>query len=896
MPFPVFISYARRTSRDYAEALHAALGGKHSKAFLDTSDIELGERFPPVLIDALLDARVVVVFWDEAYVTRWYCLRELQVALSPYEFALRRQASTTSDIEEALSHIVVALPPVGQSADLDGLPPALRTTNWPAADVTERLAEMVTLLLPNSGKSIRERLPHLECVRLRQTLLEEAALPPPRPLCGLRTYHPNGNIEQSIHDRFVGRADELASIHFRLSTMRGYASNAAALSGSVSAAGGFGKTRLALEYVHRYGPTHYPGGVFWINADMDLSAIDEQFHGALRSLCPHEPVPTLADIRKRGESTRDHLFRALAKEPAEKPILFVVDNVPETPTGSSVRRLQDFCPALGLVTLLVTSRQRTTEPGVKWIPVGVLQRRSSVALLTHELPNSDDLDQGDWGDIAAWVGDLPLALDLLNRSIALGALTPRELLDVARRQSPTSALDMQREALRGHVPDAILSGVTEAFSVSLNKLDAATRMAAFLLSQLAPWPIPEELIAAFDSTLFPPKVRTALLARHFVTGNGHGSFGTTHRVLADFLRSAAEDDGRKRLYDVVATAVLSVMEDRRNKSPKSWSLMNAFRPHSEWLFERGIRHQPYPEDRRGLIGRLGICTGSLLSDQGDLRSARRIADLVMKADRGNLDFKEQVLGPHPLLLGHKANMAKALWQQGDFLGAQKLAAEVLKGKTSIYGDEHIETVYALNDLAAIISKRSRRKARPLQEKALTLSRRLKDDTLIIACMGNLATTLCELGHLGEGRRLLERALKVSKKAFGCDAPATLRAMSNVSVAMSLQGEFTKARQLDQEVLELRRTVLGPEHPDTLRSMNNLAETMRLQGEFDQAHALHKKTLEIRRRVLGAEHPETLHSAEYLELTVKQQKMAAEKHKYSKRDDLVTRDKGKKRTG
>ena len=896
MPFPVFISYARRTSRDYAEALHAALGGKNGEAFLDTSDIELGERFPPGLIDALLNARVVVVFWDEVYVTRWYCLRELQAAISPYQVALRRQASTASDLEEALSHIVVAFLPGGRSADLDGLPPALRTANWPAADQTERLAEMVTLLLSNTSKSIRERLPGPECVRLRQTLLEEAALPPARPLSGLRTYHPNGNIEQSIHDRFVGRADELASIHFRLSTMRGYASSTAALSGSVSAGGGFGKTRLALEYVHRYGSSHYPGGVFWINADMDVAAIDEQFHGVLRSLCPHGPVPTLADIRKRGESIRDQLFRALAREPAEEPILFVVDNVPETPAGSSVRRLQDFCPALGLVTLLVTSRQRTTEPGVRWIPLGVLQRPSSVALLTHELSNSGDLDQEDWGDIASWVGDLPLALDLLNRSLALGAMTPHDLLNVARQQSPTTALDMQREALRGHVPDTILRGVTEAFSVSLDKLDAATQMAAFLLAQLAPWPIPEELIAAFDSTLFPPKVRTALLARHFITGNGHGSFGTMHRVLADFLRSAAEDDGRKRLYDVVATAVLSVMEDHRHKSPKSWPLMNAFRPHSEWLFERGIRHQPYPEDRRGLIGRLGIRTGSLLSDQGDLSSARRIADQVLKADRGNLDFKEQVLGPHPLLLGYKANKAKALWQQGDFLGAQRLATNVLKGKASFYGEEHVETVYALNDLAAIISKRNRRKGRILQEKALGLSRRLKDDTLRIACMGNLATTLCELGHLDKGRRLLEQALTLSKKVFGYDAPDTLRAMSNVSVAMSRQGEFTKARRLDQEVLDLRRTVLGPEHPDTLRSMNNLAETMRLQGELDQARVLHEKTLEIRRRLLGPEHPETLHSMEYLRITVKQQEMAAGETNGTKRDVSVARKKSKKQPG
>ncbi|MDR4496202.1 MAG: hypothetical protein R3B74_17645 [Nitrospirales bacterium] len=42
MSHPVFISYARTTSRPYAEALHRKLG---ELSFFDTSDIEAGEQF-----------------------------------------------------------------------------------------------------------------------------------------------------------------------------------------------------------------------------------------------------------------------------------------------------------------------------------------------------------------------------------------------------------------------------------------------------------------------------------------------------------------------------------------------------------------------------------------------------------------------------------------------------------------------------------------------------------------------------------------------------------------------------------------------------------------------------------------------------------------------------------
>jgi hypothetical protein len=54
---PVFLSYARSSSREAAESLHAALGGADGVSFLDSSDIEAGERIPAGLVKALLGAR-----------------------------------------------------------------------------------------------------------------------------------------------------------------------------------------------------------------------------------------------------------------------------------------------------------------------------------------------------------------------------------------------------------------------------------------------------------------------------------------------------------------------------------------------------------------------------------------------------------------------------------------------------------------------------------------------------------------------------------------------------------------------------------------------------------------------------------------------------------------------
>lgn len=80
MPHPVFISYGCKTSCELAVALHRELGGEGGLAFLDTSNVEVGEHFAKVLVDAK-----VVVF--DTYFNRWWgnCLRMARTLLREHE-------------------------------------------------------------------------------------------------------------------------------------------------------------------------------------------------------------------------------------------------------------------------------------------------------------------------------------------------------------------------------------------------------------------------------------------------------------------------------------------------------------------------------------------------------------------------------------------------------------------------------------------------------------------------------------------------------------------------------------------------------------------------------------------------------------------------------------------
>jgi hypothetical protein len=517
MSVPVFISYSRNGSAADASALTAKLG---VLAFFDTIAIDDGERFPQRLIDGILNARIVVIFATSAYAQSRFCLLEKRLSLAG------------GDIGG--SHLVLALGE-GYNTVLDRMPSGIANQSWPPADATERLLALIHTRLNRRLPSIRDRFNTDEAQRLSTAFVEESSLPAPQQFHGVVCSLPPGVAEQSIGSRFVGRADALRNIHDVLS---GGSGSSARLTSRITAGGGFGKTRLASEYVHRYGARYYPGGVFWVNANS--GSLDGEFHRVLTALDAN--VPDLPEMRSLGRDIRRELERALRM--VGQPVLYVIDNIPEaglleTGLAADPSPISDFCPAIGAVTILATSRQKTREDNVLEIEIDVIGRDSAILLLTDDLLGAAALGWSDWGRIAESVGDLPIALTLLDRSLALGSIAPRDLLErmihADDASSATAELDRLRDALRGQVPSNAVAGITEAFLISFEKLDAAAQGMAVLLAQFAPAPVPEALVDAFPAEWKAPSIRAALVSRHFVTRSGGLCFGTMHPADSRFL-------------------------------------------------------------------------------------------------------------------------------------------------------------------------------------------------------------------------------------------------------------------------------------------------------------------------------------------------------------------------
>ena len=91
--------------------------------------------------------------------------------------------------------------------------------------------------------------------------------------------------------------------------------------------------------------------------------------------------------------------------------------------------------------------------------------------------------------------------------------------------SPTRELDRLRESLRGQIPEKAVFGITEAFSISVEKLDKISRRAVMVIAQLASAPVPEDFFDALPAKLGSPAVRACLRSRHFVGDGGTSDKG-----------------------------------------------------------------------------------------------------------------------------------------------------------------------------------------------------------------------------------------------------------------------------------------------------------------------------------------------------------------------------------
>ncbi len=391
-------------------------------------------------------------------------------------------------------------------------------------------------------------------VRLRQ--LPENHIPEPAPL-------PEGSlIGIRYNPAFVGRECNFTSIAQLLKQ-----GGTAAIGQTVAATGmgGVGKTQLAVEVAHRYGP-YFAGGVHFLNVGDPTNVENEivrcgEHMGVIGDEDAHE-----AAVRKTLSAWQSHLPRLLIFDNCEDPDLF-----------------DKLCPPTGGARVLVTTRRQDWgDPtrGVQAVPLGVLTRHESIELLLFFRPDlenaRDDLDA-----LAEELGDLPLALHIagsyLQRYRQSPSGAPEAYLGKLRNPGP---LEQLAQTATGHQPTGHDLDVAKTFKVSFDRLepddqaDALARSVFALAACLTPGePIPRWLLEqatneakggiadlGFEDAL----IRLSDLG--LIERETDGRV-TLHRLVAAFGTAYAVDDSVQEAVEAVVARAAKYDNDHEMPGP-----------------------------------------------------------------------------------------------------------------------------------------------------------------------------------------------------------------------------------------------------------------------------------------------------------------------------------------
>jgi tetratricopeptide (TPR) repeat protein len=640
---------------------------------------------------------------------------------------------------------------------------------------------------------------------------------------------------------FTGREDHLRHL---ARVLKG--SNIAAI-GQIAAAtglGGLGKTQLAVEFAHRYGQ-YFAGGVFWLTF-------------ATSEAIPHE----LAACGRAGGMQLRPDFHALPLEEQVRevqrawqsplPRLLVFDNCEEQGLIAKWR------PTSGGCRVLLTSRRASWEAslGIATLALDVLPRLDSIALLRQFRPDLAASDP-DLDDIAAELGDLPLALHLAGSFLARyrQAVTPGAYLSQLRQPDLLAHPSLQGWQLtRDLSPTQHEPHVARTFIVSYDRLDPndpTDILARALLARAAHFapgqPIPRDLLLATvmgaeetpEEALQAEDALRRLLDLGLLEPDVAGAV-RLHRLLAVFVGTVAQDAVAQAAVEDVLFAAAERLISAGYPGP-----LLVLHPHLRAVTEAA---QSW-EDAR--TARLNTALGYTVYLLGDYTGAQRAWERALALD-------ERLFGPdHPQVATSLNNLAELYRALGRYREAEPLYQRALELHERALGPEHPYVATGLNNLALLYEAEGRYgEAEPLLQRALAIREHLlgPEHPHVAQSLHNLAGLYSAEGRYGEVEPLCQRALALREQALGPEHPDVARSLNDLAMLYHTQGRYADAEPLLQRALGIRERVLGPDHPDVATSLNNLAGLYQALGHYEAAEPLLQRALALREQALGPEHP------------------------------------------
>ncbi|WP_448622198.1 FxSxx-COOH system tetratricopeptide repeat protein [Geodermatophilus sp. URMC 65] len=628
---------------------------------------------------------------------------------------------------------------------------------------------------------------------------------------------------------FTGRAGLLAEVEAALR------SGGPTVVQAMTGMGGIGKTAAAIEYAHR----HYEEFdiAWWVPAE-DPALIPERLAELALAL----------ELTGVTDPTGVGVARLLGELAGRGRWLMVFDNA-EDP-----RALSRFLPG-GPGQVLITSRNPAWRGIAARVGVPEFTRGESIALLRRLAP---ELTEADADQVAAAVGDLPLAIEQAGSLLAdTGMAADKYLRLLAER-----AQDVLDHDPGGTYPQSVAA----SWAVAFDRLAADAPTALDLLTVVAwcgpepvplglftdhPDPLPERLRPIATDPLVLARCTAILRRRGMATVSPHGI--QLHRVPAALLRARSDASEVTAAAGWAATVVRlldQIVPADVRTDPGGWPLWRRLLPHVLAAAGHEDALDAVPAEATRLLDH----AASYLLVRGEPQAA------VAVYERAHAVRRDKFGDDHPDTLTSASNLALNLWGLGEYRQAGALDEDTLTRRRQVLGEDHPDTLTSASQLASdLFPLGDFEQARSLQEDVLSRRRRIlgedHPDTLTSATQ--LGLVLWYLGDYQQARQLHNETYTRSRRILGEDHPDTLGSASLLSTVLWSLGDYQQVRQLMKDTLTRSRNVLGEHHPITLRSNTLLGMVSWSLGDYQQARQLVTYALTHERRVIGEDHAETL---------------------------------------
>jgi non-specific serine/threonine protein kinase/serine/threonine-protein kinase len=257
---------------------------------------------------------------------------------------------------------------------------------------------------------------------------------------------------------------------------------------------------------------------------------------------------------------------------------------------------------------------------------------------------------------------------------------------------------------------------------------------------------------------------------------------------------------------------------------------------------------------RGNLGEKDLDTLSVLSNLAELHLSQGRSHAALPLFEKVLEVRRRVLGKENLdTFDSMLMLADAYEQEGQAPKAEQLINEALE-ISRVWGQENPQTLRAMNDLAVLHVRRVRYdKAVPLLEKVLEVQMRVDGEEHIntLTAMTNLADVYA-IKHNRKATDLLERSVEISRRVFGENHDATLGRMSALARAYWYAKRLDRALPLYEKVVPKLLAHLGPDRAETTGAMADLGWVYGDAGRLPDSIAILERAWELDRKRLGPE--------------------------------------------